>query len=357
LDGNRIDDTTIATDPQVLLPVVDGALAICRKQDVKFVRVQFTLDFATAPNLITLNPYPVATVFRASYYIKLPQGSHALINGVGNGYNLVFFLAVDDLRTLTREQVHAEILSVVQQDSPVLLCALDFNLQAANTYSNDVNLEIDWKILKLAWHQICASVFAEICTGYTNQPQAVLDHIKQSYVNRDGNHVCISVCAYYQRMMSTMRPFAGNERFPKSVFNALIDGMASRLLRIFKKYYADHTLLHDLFATFQCSCFWQILATMQTAKDKVQSISAITRDSIGGQAFAANTGSFASQAECTLDCYSQGGGYTSSDGYCSDGGYRSEGGTLIPCAALAASWDEVTGALVVRALTPTSETR
>ncbi len=29
----------------------------------------------------------------------------------------------------------------------------------------------------------------------------------------------------------------------------------------------------------------------------------------------------------------------------------------IPCAAFAASWDEVTGALVVRALTPTSETR
>jgi hypothetical protein len=220
--------------PQVLLPVVDGALATCCKQDVKFVRVQFTLDFATAPGLITLNPYPVAMVFRASYYIKLPQGSRALINGAGNGYNLVSFLGVDDLGTLTREQVHADILSVVQQDSPLLLCVSDFNLQAANTNSNDVNLDINWKTLKLAWHQICASVFAKIFTGYTNQPQAALDHIKQCYVDGDGNHVCISVYAYHQRMMSAMRPFVGNERLPKSVCNPLIDGMASRLLRISK---------------------------------------------------------------------------------------------------------------------------
>jgi hypothetical protein len=50
-DGDRIDNTTIAANPQVLLPVVDGALATCRKQDVKFVQVQFTMDFATAPDI------------------------------------------------------------------------------------------------------------------------------------------------------------------------------------------------------------------------------------------------------------------------------------------------------------------
>jgi hypothetical protein len=124
-----------------------------------------------------------------------------------------------------------------------------------------------------------------------------------------------------------MRPLAGNERFPKSVYNALIDGMASRLLLcIFKKYYADHALLHDLSATFKHSCFWQILAAMQMTKNEVQSISAITRDTIGGQAFAANAGTFASHAERTLDCYSQGGGYTSGKGYRSDGRYCSKGG-------------------------------
>jgi hypothetical protein len=55
--------------------------------------------------------------------------------------------------------------------------------------SNDISLEIDHKILSLAWHQICASVFAEICTGYTNHSQVALDHIKQCYIDSDGNQV------------------------------------------------------------------------------------------------------------------------------------------------------------------------
>ncbi len=63
LGGNRIDDTTIPAKSQQLLPVIDGAIASCQKQDVIFMMVQFTLNFATATGLITLDPYPVATVF------------------------------------------------------------------------------------------------------------------------------------------------------------------------------------------------------------------------------------------------------------------------------------------------------
>jgi hypothetical protein len=107
---------------------MDGAVAACHKQDVKFLRVQFTPDFATVPYFITLDSYPVAMMFCASYYIKLPQANGALLNGPGAGYNLVSFLGVDDLRTLMREQVHADILSVVQQDSHVLRCLSNFNL-------------------------------------------------------------------------------------------------------------------------------------------------------------------------------------------------------------------------------------
>ena len=44
--GDIMTTTTDATDPSVLLPVVDGPLAQCRKKDVKFVRVQLTIDFA-----------------------------------------------------------------------------------------------------------------------------------------------------------------------------------------------------------------------------------------------------------------------------------------------------------------------
>ena len=323
-DGNRIDDTSTAADPSVLLPIVDGARAASRKQDVKFVRVNLMLDFATRAGLITVAPYPVSTILRASFYIELPQGSRQVIDGNGNPYQLVSFLGADNLRTLTRDEVQIDILDIVQQSGPMLLRASDFNLNVANTDAHDIARDIDQKILKMAWHQICASVFEEICTGYTNQPQAALDHIKQSFVDAEGNTVCIPVYAYYQRMMSAMRPFASDERFPKSVCNALIDGMDGRLLRVFRKYYADHSVLHDLSATFQRERFRQILAAMQTAEDEVHSISDIARESIGGQAFAITA--YPSQCERTLERYPSGGGYSSGEGYRSDGGYRSEGG-------------------------------
>ncbi len=54
--------------------------------------------------------------------------------------------------------------------------------------------------------------------------------------------------------------------------------------------------------------------------DEVHSTSAIACNSIGGQAFSSNVNAFQSQAECTLDRYSQG-GYSSGDRYRSEGGH------------------------------------
>jgi hypothetical protein len=137
--------------------------------------------------------------------------------------------------------------------------------------------------------------------------------------------------------MNAMRPFTGEAQSPKSICNALIDGLDNCLMAIFHRNYVDHALLHDLTASYQCSCFPAILQAMQSAEDEVQSISAIARSSIGGQAFHVGVVAFPSQAERTLDRYSGGhqsdggasGGYHSG-GYQSDGGasggYRSEGG-------------------------------
>ena len=128
-NGDRIDNTTTAGDAAILLPVLNGNLATCRQQDVCFARVQCTLDFA---HLITVDPYPVATILRVSYYIKLPQTSHAMTNGVGAAYTLVSFLGADDICTLSPEVMKSDILTPVHQDGPIMLAASDFNLTHAN---------------------------------------------------------------------------------------------------------------------------------------------------------------------------------------------------------------------------------
>jgi hypothetical protein len=124
-----------------------------------------------------------------------------MTNGVGGAYNRVSFLGVDDLHLLTPPDVQTFLLDATLQDGPVLCKASDFNLQNANTDSTDIALDIEQKILKLAWHQLCTFVFAEICPGYSSQPHAALDHIKQSYVDTDGNMVSTPVFTYYQCMI------------------------------------------------------------------------------------------------------------------------------------------------------------
>ncbi len=71
----------------ILLPVIDGILANCRRSNVKFVRVQITLDFCP---LVSIDP-PGLTTLRVEYYVELPRTSRAMMNGVGGGYNLVTY--------------------------------------------------------------------------------------------------------------------------------------------------------------------------------------------------------------------------------------------------------------------------
>ncbi len=121
----------------------------------------------------------------------------------------------------------------------------------ANTNATDISLNINRKFLKLVWHQICASVFAEIFTGYTNQPQVALNHIKQCYIDSNGNQVCVAIFAYYQHMMNAMCPFAGIVMFPKSVCNALIDRMSPTLLRLQALPGPLNAAQHDFYISMQ----------------------------------------------------------------------------------------------------------
>ena len=86
-----------------------------------------------------------------------------MTNGRGTVYTLVSFLGVDNLCSLNPNDVKADILTPVLQNGPVLLQASNFNLQTANTNSQEIAAEINGKIVKLAWHQVCASIFNKLC--------------------------------------------------------------------------------------------------------------------------------------------------------------------------------------------------
>jgi hypothetical protein len=120
------------------------------------------LDFLS---LTTIDPYPVSPILRKSYYIELPQGTQGMTDDVGAAYTLVSYLGDADLRTMMQEDFKHLILEPVLQDDPVLLVPSNFNLSEVSTNSAGIGAKIDGKILKLAWHQVCASVFNELCPG------------------------------------------------------------------------------------------------------------------------------------------------------------------------------------------------
>ena len=103
--GDKVNNLTNATNPSILLPVVDGAINACRK-NFKFVRVQLSVNFV---NLVTVdNPGP--TTLRIEYFIELPQTTPQMTNGAVNAYNLTTFHGNTDLYTLTSQDIQAEIL-------------------------------------------------------------------------------------------------------------------------------------------------------------------------------------------------------------------------------------------------------
>jgi len=177
--GNEIADTTTFADASILLPVVDGLLANCRKSDVRFVRVQITLEYATLFAAGHTGP----TSIKSMYYIELPITSAPMTNGPGAGvaYNLSTYHGPADLRTMTAAKVLDQILNPCLQMGPITIENAKFNLAAPNINTTKKHCDLlNSKILRLGFKQICAAMFKQLCPSYSNQPHAVIEHICQS---------------------------------------------------------------------------------------------------------------------------------------------------------------------------------
>lgn len=295
-----------AADPLVLKPIQDGNLDQCRPSDIRFVRVQLSLDFAhliTAPQ--PAGAPPPLTLLRTDYYIELPQTAVQLQNGLNQPYQLVTYTGPADLRLMSVEEVRRVILVPSLQDSPISLLTADFNLPGSvRTDSTAIVETITNKILKLAFNQICATLFSHLCPSYTDQPYAAVEVIKQSYIDADGNRISSRVFAYHHRMLLAMRPFAANKTLPVSVCNKFIDGLDPRLSQYFEGFYPDHHKIHDLNGQSQRTHFELIYIAAMKAEQAYRVAGDTAHEAVGqtsGQSF--NASAYPSQAESTFAKY------------------------------------------------------
>jgi hypothetical protein len=156
-------------------------------------------------------------------------------------------------------------------------------------------------------------LFLDLCPGYSSQPHAALDHIRQVHTNREGNQVVSSVQSYFQQLMSAARPFTNQRDFPISVCAKFMEGLNNRLVTGFWKNFPSHSIVQPLNATHQRKTLQEMLQAAQQAKDDLVAVQCIAREAVGlSQAFVAggtNSGAaaFPSQAKKTLQRYSPGG--------------------------------------------------
>ena len=305
--GAQVNDTTEDADPAVLLPLVNGNLDTCRKA-IKFVRVQLSLSYRSLATTNLAGP----TVLRATYYIELPLTLVGLTHGNNVRYSILTFNGANDLRTLTPAEVRAELLDQTLQTEPLDLLPPSFNVRSARTESAVLKADIDQKIMKLACPTICATLFTELCPGYSSQPHAALEHIRQVHQDSSGNQVVSTVQSYYQQIMSAARPFYSQRDFPVSVCQKFMDGLDTRLQVGFRRNFSDHSVVQSLEGSHQRRTLQLMLKAAQQAEDDFASTQRIARDAVGlSQAFqatvhtaGASVASLPSQAESTIRKYS-----------------------------------------------------
>jgi hypothetical protein len=302
--GAQIVDSVTTGDASILLPVQDGAVANCRRANIKFARVQLNLDFVT---LVTLRP-PGNTILRTEYYIKLPQASHDLTNGNNQAYCLTTYLGPGDLRAIAAADFERDILAHALQDGPVDLLSPTFNLTVARLDRTTLVSEIRNKIIMLATPLVLDCLFNQLCPGYSKKPHAALDHIRQTYKDAEGNVIFQPVFDYYRQILSASRPFIDQDPLLISICQIFTDGLDSHLIKGFRTHSPNYSTSQALAATHQHNTLEQMMQAAVKAESENDSIRATASEAVGGtpgQAFQAKVN--ASQAERTLTQYGTGG--------------------------------------------------
>jgi hypothetical protein len=80
-------------------------------------------------------------------------------------------------------------------------------------------------IVRLASDTIHNTFFMVLVPGYSIEPQCVLDHIWQSYVDADGMTVKLSAQVYYTNFMNAIHSFCDLEEYPINLARVFQDHM------------------------------------------------------------------------------------------------------------------------------------
>ena len=295
--GTAVNDACLP-GTMILKPFTDGLAANARRPaDIRFVRLRLRLDYRPLMTADQDNH-----VLDAHYYIELPQESRELLNSQGNAFALTTFFGADNLALLSVEDIKRDILSHVPYSDPIDLKEAAFNVTTATVDATEIRLELERRVTKLAIPTIEKKIFASLCPGYSMEPDAVLDTIKQYHKDKDGNIIRQSFREYYNRFMVAVRPFSTMDTMPVDVCAIVIRNMHPDMKASFKEVYPKYADAHDRASDAQMNALAEIQKQGFIAEGKIKTIQGLV-SSATGQTFHSDVAGYASQAERTLTQY------------------------------------------------------
>jgi hypothetical protein len=174
-----------------------------------------------------------------------------------------------------------------------------------------VYLNIKTLVIKLASNTVHEQLFFILVLGYSMEPQTLLDHILQSYLDKNVVPIQLSAQVYYSTFLNTMQSFCDLEEYSIDIAGIIMVHIHSTYAKGFCAHYPSHGQARKCFALTQRHILTNKLQALINPKTKVSNILNILRISQqGGEQFYQTppaTPAFPSLAEQTINSYSRSG--------------------------------------------------
>ena len=308
--GAPINNAGLPATPSILKPI-DGvtsrSAADRRPADVAYAHIRCSFVFRDVAPDYTNRLY---SRHDFEFMVHLPQETHDTPNGNGVMTSVTTFWGVDDIRTLSAEDFHAQILSRPPfQQWPLQITAAVPPATKATTDGGASYSTVKNDILRVMFTHNKQSFFSFVIPSYTSEPFDQVSSILQTSPDTAGNLITLPFSEYHKLMMSAAQPWGSFESLPVDLHgvtfrNADVQVKSQLQLDGYKHHLTNQPLHTDHQFRLMRELFEAGTLAERSIQHQDKNMSKYLERTGLASAHLTTAASFKSQAERTLEQYS-----------------------------------------------------
>ena len=262
-DGARLNSTTTAADPEVLLPIDETTprtAAQRRSGDVRWAHVQCRLPYAS----VDPESNPPDPTYDYSFYIDLPQSTKQTLNSQGNASAVTTYWGPDDLRTMSKADFKANILlQPPTQRQPYDLLAPVPPSTTARPDDGSAYTRMTDDVVSALFKGAFPYFIKEVCPVTTSRPVDQLHSVTQTLRSSSGGQDVVKpVEQFMSEFMTACSIWANDATFGADAHAEAFRNMDPVLQRQLE---ADGYTAHHLPQSLDSQHQMRLLSQLQTA--------------------------------------------------------------------------------------------